>query len=495
LLGAYSATNATTGELISTGSMTIYTGSLLTYLSEQESGVIKTFTTTYTKLYSGFSTVGLTILKSPEYQILVCRWAIKDESLLSQLQKEKTTLMTSLKKDFVDLESQILTLEEKKRLLQQDKLNVFDAGATYEIGKNMLKSLIDTKVHLYTWMIQTFDINYTSKITNFLTNYQQYLTANKESLKALQEKLTKVQNITTAFEEIDTIVTTINTKVTWLDDSIPKVESAKNKWMLLLDTTLQSLIETTIKRNKKIPNLNDELMRQKSYVVGQYQMDLDEYLTNIFQNRYNRNQYLTLKNQVRIFSTKFYTTTNQLNCTNILAALDDDSTILANIRTMKSVVNSWLVKLEKEGISTAFKNQIYSGFQSIYLQKYKQRYIEYQNYIKDYLKGSITTNKNIPVSTGSIGNSIPSIQTSKPYIFTKPFKIGQYDIGIKALQNILTKLQLYSGAIDGIYHKATIQAVYSFQLDKWLLKWYEKKPATWWRMWPATRNALNQLTK
>jgi hypothetical protein len=63
------------------------------------------------------------------------------------------------------------------------------------------------------------------------------------------------------------------------------------------------------------------------------------------------------------------------------------------------------------------------------------------------------------------------------------------------LQNLLVTLQLYSWAIDGIYNKATKNAVYQFQLSKWLLKGYENKPSVWWRMWPATRNALNNATK
>ena len=47
-------------------------------------------------------------------------------------------------------------------------------------------------------------------------------------------------------------------------------------------------------------------------------------------------------------------------------------------------------------------------------------------------------------------NTISTISTSTPtvkapqYIFTKPFQNGEYNQGIKTLQNILTTLQLYS---------------------------------------------------
>ena len=79
----------------------------------------------------------------------MCLGAIKNESLLSQLQKDKTTLTISLKKDFIDLENQILSLEEKKDLQDNNNVNVFDAGTTYESEKAKLKDLIDTKVALH----------------------------------------------------------------------------------------------------------------------------------------------------------------------------------------------------------------------------------------------------------------------------------------------------------------------------------------------------------
>jgi len=84
-----------------------------------------------------------------EYQSLVCFGAIKDESLLSLLQKDKTALTISFKKDFIELENQILALEEKKNLQESDGVNVFDLGTTYESEKAKLKELIDSKVKLH----------------------------------------------------------------------------------------------------------------------------------------------------------------------------------------------------------------------------------------------------------------------------------------------------------------------------------------------------------
>lgn len=57
--------------------------------------------------------------------------------------------MTSFNKDFVDLKNQIAALEEKQDLQEDDNLDVFDVGTTYESEKAKIKELIDVKVSLY----------------------------------------------------------------------------------------------------------------------------------------------------------------------------------------------------------------------------------------------------------------------------------------------------------------------------------------------------------
>jgi hypothetical protein len=106
-----------------------------------------------------------------------------------------------------------------------------------------------------------------------------------------------------------------------------------------------------------------------------------------------------------------------------------------------------LAKIEKDGISTTFKDQLYSGFQSLYVQKFKQRYTEYINYIKEHIKISL---RNFVASIAPTTTTTPTTDVVVPaekvttYVFTKPFKSGEYNEGIKALQNLLTTIQLYS---------------------------------------------------
>ena len=497
-LGTWSnlGTWGTSTGTVSTGITIGYTWSLITYLDAQERSLSSWFSSTYAKLYTLFSKTWLNILKSIEYQSLVCFWAIKNESLLSQLQKDRTLLTISFKKDFIELENQILALEEKKNLQESDGVNVFDAWTTYETEKIRLKNLIDDKVKLHRGFITNFETSYITKNTEFLSNFQQYSLANKDLIKGIHDKMAKVQGVLAAFSGVETAIDSINAKITGLDDLIKKMDDVKTKGVANLNTILQPLIDTNAKKYKTLRNLVDELTTQKVNVINQYQTDFDEYLNTNFQSRYNRSQYLALKTQINNYQSKFYTVTNQLNCSNILSTTDESAALLTKITTMSIAIHSWLAKIDAEGISTTFKDQLYSGFQSLYVQKFKQRYTEYTNYLKEYIKSALKNLVSSLVPTINTGSITPlPTQTPIKYVFTKPFKSNEYNEGIKALQNLLTNLQLYSWAIDGVYTKATKNAVYQFQLSKWLLKGYEKKPDVWWWMGPATRNALNKLTK
>jgi len=107
--------------------------------------------------------------------------------------------MTSFQKDFIDLKNQISDLEDKNDLQNNSNVNVFDPGTTYVSEKARLKDLIDAKVTLYQTLIKSFQTNYTSKNTDFLTTYQQYSTANQSLVNGIKDKMAKVQTVLDAF--------------------------------------------------------------------------------------------------------------------------------------------------------------------------------------------------------------------------------------------------------------------------------------------------------
>lgn len=65
-------------------------------------------------------------MKTLDYQSLVCLGTMKDIPLLSQMQKEKISLQSAMLKDFIDLDLQISTLEEKYNIQKNSDVSLFD---------------------------------------------------------------------------------------------------------------------------------------------------------------------------------------------------------------------------------------------------------------------------------------------------------------------------------------------------------------------------------
>ncbi|MEI7558628.1 MAG: hypothetical protein WCJ45_07740 [bacterium] len=127
-----------------------------------------------------------------------------------------------------------------------------------------------------------------------------------------------------------------------------------------LSKTFQTLVESSANTYKTLKTLTDPLNQQKTYIVSQFQTELDGYLADTLQKRYDRNKYLALKKEVAAYKSRFFTTTNQLNCSNILATDTGSASLLAKIAAMKIVASSGLAKITADGITSAFKDQVYS---------------------------------------------------------------------------------------------------------------------------------------
>lgn len=85
-----------------------------------------------------------------------------------------------------------------------------------------------------------------------------------------------------------------------------------------------------------------------------------------------------------------------------------------------------------------------------------------------------------------------ALTTSKP-TFTQTFKKGQYHAQVKDLQTYLTNWGFYKGAINGIYDRATIEAVYQFQLKNGIITGKEKNKSGYGRFGPQTRAKINSM--
>jgi len=88
----------------------------------------------------------------------------------------------------------------------------------------------------------------------------------------------------------------------------------------------------------------------------------------------------------------------------------------------------------------------------------------------------------------------PSVQNDKKIInyFTEPYNNGTVNEKIWDLQDMLRHYGFYEWELTNTYDKKTINAVHNFQIAAGILKANDKTSAARWRMWPSTRNKLNE---
>ncbi len=95
-----------------------------------------------------------------------------------------------------------------------------------------------------------------------------------------------------------------------------------------------------------------------------------------------------------------------------------------------------------------------------------------------------------------ITQTVPAQQLPAPtgFVFYRSYKKWEQSSEIKKLQTLLYNQGFYAGAIDGIYSNQTMDAVFAFQKQQWLLS--DSSPAGLkWYLGPGTREALNTMTK
>ena len=98
--------------------------------------------------------------------------------------------------------------------------------------------------------------------------------------------------------------------------------------------------------------------------------------------------------------------------------------------------------------------------------------------------------------TGEAGEDFNNIQeASQPKIinyFTEPYNNGAQNEKIWDLQDMLRHYGFYVWELTNTYDKNTLNAVHNFQIAAEILKAEDKTSAARWRMWPSTRNKLNE---
>lgn len=114
----------------------------------------------------------------------------------------------------------------------------------------------------------------------------------------------------------------------------------------------------------------------------------------------------------------------------------------------------------------------------------------------DVILSSSDTMSSWAISEGSYKDSSATPQNdTQPKIinyFTEPYNNGTVNEKIWDLQDMLRHYWFYDWELTNTYDKKTVNAVHNFQVAAGILKANDKTSAARWRMWPSTRNKLNE---
>lgn len=471
-----------------------FSGDIVQYMQTQETTLNALFASWYANVYQELSKTWLAILRTTDYQSLVCLWIFPADSILSTLQKDKITLKTLLARDISELNNKVAGLEEKNRLQKENTVDLRD-GSSYLIQKSLLKTDIDAIVAKDKWSIQAFESGYRAKIRNFIIDYAQYSAQNKDLIKTLTAKISKLTFILSGYNAVQDKVATMY-QAMWIGDTMDKFASLKIAALAALAKQLDTVIALKVKIFPFLPGLSGELAVQKDAAIKQYMLDMDEYFASAFQRRYDRAAYNTLVESFTKFQTTYYTN-QRLNCTTVIggATNDTDLAVLsAQIAKVSANISSGITAAQSSTNKDAFKAALLSWFQKIFnTQFFKQKLTSFQ---KD-IKSVITNLQNIltptTVSTGSTVD-IPTPANLLPigFVFAQPLKLGQQSADAGALQQVLKALELYSWPINNIFTQATKDALYAYQLQKWILT-TKSNAGLRGLLGPVTRASLNKL--
>jgi hypothetical protein len=298
----------------------------------------------------------MTLLKTIDYQSLVCLGVLPSESLFSQLQIDKMNAKISFSKDFIELENKITALEEKYRLQQEHTLDLFNSSY-YDEEKKEIKADIDRIVGLHTGFIKTFESGYKTKILKFVSDYAQYLGQNKDLLQTINAKISKVQYLLNQEAKIESGIAAIyaNLQIQDIMNKIPLIQSSLQQVFL---SNIDPYITTQVKKFKVLTTLSGELVSLKNATLQQYFTERDAYITKVLSPRYDYAQYQKTRQQLQAIKQQYYSG-NMLQCTQILSSSQNTSqeALLTEInRTINRIASGVVISKT----STSLKNTLLS---------------------------------------------------------------------------------------------------------------------------------------
>jgi len=477
----------------------------LSSIATQKDSVLSWYDAAYTRVYKKFGTSGASLMKSLNYQSLVCLGVMNNGSFLQQMQDELKSMKVDFLNQYNTIVASVWDLDQKQHIYTDSNVSLFTYGS-YDKDLAALSTKYAQLISGSQQNIVTFQTKYDQALSSFVSQFATYVKKNQTLIDQVSSKLTLVQSLDTRFASLDSVLSAYRLRLagTW-SSFFSNLPTVKTKTFAAFDTALQSVADIQINKQRILKNLSGALLPQKLVALSGYADQFDSTYNQFLSSWYDNAGYLALQTKIDAFHIK-YLSGSTYSCSSILSTswFDlDVASIIKDINQFSGSLSSWSDSVS----SGAFQKRVLSWFSTLQ-DKQKTLLASYTTFVQTTTQtllaqykqnAQTTTSWSSSVSTGTLSPAVvvPPVISSfvAPvwFSFTQAFTTNQKHASIGILQKLLTSISYYSGAINNTYTKETKSAVYRFQLDHGLLKWYEKRPQTRWWMGPATRATLNNL--
>jgi len=444
-----------------------------------------------TKFHSEYDRLIAPEKLTANYQSLVCLGVIQEDDIMTEMENKLSLLKKSMLEDYVDLNADIF--------------NLLNQYSVWLIGDTVYRSQYEKYIfdlnsffNTHKTLIEKTDKEYLQKIFSFLEKNKQYSNNNWDLLTSLNSKILKIQTSLNQFQTLEEGIFEINNALNmhkW--NFLDTLESARNTIVTMLDQDLTKQISRYDRRFTNDPQLQNIYLAKKHETINGFTIALDNEIENILGSRYDQADYSYAKEQIGVIKSTFYEE-NTLKCEKVITTnIDLDGYIddlESTIKKLRNDVSTALITLSNTWSTNNSKLELLSSFKRFYTVHYNTEL----NQFKDFVRTRTSSNSQLPIDNWQSSQvAIASTQAQDSiiaYIFTSPFTKWEQSEGIKHLQILLQKLWHYKYEINSIFDANTAEAVYNFQLAKWILKWLPWETAQWF-VGPSTRAVLNEEMK
>ena len=424
-----------------------------------------------------------------------CLGAIPKEDQNLDFNKLTDSLKTSILNEYIGLDGDIkrysLELKDADPILLGNTLDNF-------YNQNAIK-------------ITNLENEYYLKSGKTKATFLEYVKNNQDLLNGLAQKLDIIKNVNKYADAVSGAFSGLNNTINRHSSLWSNMAKIKDQTLSSMSMDFDTTIGQMISTHNPSPEIQAKYQIHKDNFMKKMIAETNKSVYYTFSAFFEYEKYADIMSKQEDLKKKFYASSGDVNCSLLLTtsvnfanyAKDLESTANDTIKGMDLItsgIKSWKVKLKDlEPVASNAFNKTITDLGNELRRNFKLM-LESETPAKKpeptttETTTETTTQQTQPQQTAPQQPTQPeqAPTTSKP-TFTQTFKKGQYHAQVKDLQTYLTNWGFYKGAINGIYDRATIEAVYQFQLKNGVITGKEKNKSGYGRFGPQTRAKINSM--